>query len=234
MRVLRVYVDECAENPRAEWDNLGHMVCWHQRYHLGDKHYFPSPDDFLYWVRREAREKNVIRLPLYLMDHGDGLCMRTTPFDASWDSDQVGWIYVTRSEIRREFPVKKRLTRRWINVVLENLEGEVAEYDAYLRGDVYGYNIFDVTPETVTFVDSLYGFYGADPRVNGMASEVPPEFRKALGTIGHLSPDQFLIVDGSESVVCDSLIEFKSYLQDHSCWRVIEKFKTGLRLLGAA
>lgn len=34
--ILRIKQDEDPMNPRTEWDNLGHMVCWHSRYHLGD------------------------------------------------------------------------------------------------------------------------------------------------------------------------------------------------------
>lgn len=33
---IEIISDENAENPRAAWDNVGTMVCWHNRYDLGD------------------------------------------------------------------------------------------------------------------------------------------------------------------------------------------------------
>lgn len=43
---LRIEQDEFCDGPR-NWDNLGHMVCWHRRYKLGDQHNFSEPRDFL-------------------------------------------------------------------------------------------------------------------------------------------------------------------------------------------
>ncbi len=45
--LLQVMVDDEPENPRGEEDNIGHMVCWHRRYHLGDEHQYEKPNDFL-------------------------------------------------------------------------------------------------------------------------------------------------------------------------------------------
>lgn len=33
---LQIIRDDNAPNPRLEWDNFGHMACWHNRYNLGD------------------------------------------------------------------------------------------------------------------------------------------------------------------------------------------------------
>lgn len=38
--------DDVCDSPR-DWDNLGHMVCWHGRYDLGDKNLYGTPRDFL-------------------------------------------------------------------------------------------------------------------------------------------------------------------------------------------
>ncbi len=42
---LKVEVEDNAQNPRTEWDNLGTMVCFHRSYSLGDKTDLKS-DDF--------------------------------------------------------------------------------------------------------------------------------------------------------------------------------------------
>lgn len=44
--LLQVMVDDEPEDPRREGDNLGHMICWHGRYNLGDEHQFEKPNDF--------------------------------------------------------------------------------------------------------------------------------------------------------------------------------------------
>lgn len=43
--VITLYPDENAENPRDD-DNLGHMLCWHPRYTLGDPNPFRSLEQF--------------------------------------------------------------------------------------------------------------------------------------------------------------------------------------------
>lgn len=40
------YYDGDPEDPRS-WDNVSKMVCWHNRYRLGDYHPFSQPNDFL-------------------------------------------------------------------------------------------------------------------------------------------------------------------------------------------
>lgn len=44
---INVHYDECCESPRDYDCNLSHMVCFHSRYNLGDKHNFDSELDFL-------------------------------------------------------------------------------------------------------------------------------------------------------------------------------------------
>lgn len=44
--VLTVLEDNCPENPR-NWSNLGSMVCFHDRYSLGDEHGYSDINSFL-------------------------------------------------------------------------------------------------------------------------------------------------------------------------------------------
>lgn len=41
-------------------------------------------------------------------------------------------------------------------------------YDQYLRGDVWGFRLFEIDGDDWEEVDSCWGFYGNDPRLNGM------------------------------------------------------------------
>jgi hypothetical protein len=154
--------DEDPQNPRTEWDNLGKMVCFHKKYQLGDKHKlaasdFQSLEDYL-----KASGAAVI-LPLYLYDHG-GITISTRPFSCPWDSGQIGFIYLDKKDLEKEFGNNPlmidggRLTPQLQKLALEILETEVETYNQYLTGDVWGYRIFKGEEE----VDSCWGFFGRD------------------------------------------------------------------------
>jgi hypothetical protein len=104
----------------------------------------------------EARlDKYYFILPLYLYDHS-GITMSTGGFSCSWDSGQVGFIYVSKERAREEYGFK-RLTKERVQKVYEYLNSEVKTYAAYLEGDVYGYTI-----EGPDIDDSCWGYIGPD------------------------------------------------------------------------
>jgi hypothetical protein len=152
---LTIWHDEGC-NPR-EWDNLGTMLCNHNRYSLGDKSF--NSNDYDGWIGalsgEAGRENDIIFLPLYLYDHS-GITMNTTGFSDPWDSGQVGWIYVTKEQVRKEYSVK-RITNKLYDKVLDILRSEVETYDQYLTGEVYGFTLED---EENGVDDSCGGFYG--------------------------------------------------------------------------
>lgn len=237
-RIFRIVPDVDPWNPR-EWDNLGHMVCWHSRYVLGDEQRRDGVHMWLeelaegldtagvisYWYdRASATEwakvrgdgcsngdwynyadqmcekaiarivaREVIMLPLFLSDHS-GLAMSTSSgafraFDsAGWDWGQVGFIYVTRAEVLREYGAK-RLTRQLRERVEERLRGEVRTYNAYLHGYVYGWEVVEEvrcnhghTHEE--HLDSCWGFIDdydrTDQFLEALRAEVPQEYRPLI------------------------------------------------------
>jgi len=99
------------------------------------------------------RQKAAI-LPLYLYDHS-GITMNTTGFHCPWDSGQVGFIYASFENIRREYGVE-RISARLSEQVINQLRSEVATYDNYLRGNVYGF----VVEKNGEELDSCWGFLG--------------------------------------------------------------------------
>lgn len=154
---VRIYTDPDPFNPRKEWNPMGTMVCWHPRYQLGDKHGYRDPSEFM--ASEEYKHAAVI-LPLGLYDHsgitmyvGDGPAVCDA---AGWDSGQVGWIYMTREQVKAEYVVQ-RLTKKVLARARESLAMEVRIYDQYLTGDVYGYEIRDARGRDV---DSCWGMYG--------------------------------------------------------------------------
>lgn len=151
--------DECSGNPRTEFDNLGTMVCFHNRYNLGDKTK-ASIEDLKAIVKDTKR---YISLPLYLYDHS-GITINTSGFTCQWDSGCIGAIYVSFEDIRKEYSCK-RVTKKIREKVLNVLCSEVETYDNYLTGEVYSYTIEDKNKEEI---DSCCGFYGSDHEKSGL------------------------------------------------------------------
>lgn len=175
--ILEILPDDSPENPRT-WSNLGMMVCWHRRYALGDPHGYRDAQEFA----QKVNPGNALILPLFLFDHS-GLTLSTDSarFRASdpqgWDWGQLGYSFVLKADVRREFGVR-RLTRRVAARALAVLAAEVQTYNLYLQGQVYGFVLKDrATGETI---DACWGFYGDDPLTNGMADHLTPEVRAAL------------------------------------------------------
>jgi hypothetical protein len=161
---IEIFQDSDTMNPRTEFDNVGTMVCWHRGYKLGDEQPKVSPDDYA------RSSNNCIELPLYLLDHS-GITISTKDFGDTWDSGQIGFIYVTLETAQEQQP-SADVSLGW-NAVLRNhpegltlgqwaekiLRAEVETYDMYLRGDVYGYRAGE---------DSCWGFFGSDHEASGL------------------------------------------------------------------
>lgn len=242
--VVTVEFDNDPLDPREQYDNFGHMICWHRRYSLGDKHGYDSPEEFLSEMvhdntgnaerkkiiadvkrgkydglkleyNRSSREWElnvycdflkkwfteytfaapldneldlvfdavvenmsmdalvsiaedlVVILPLYLYDHS-GITMNTTGFSCRWDSGQVGWIYATKDEIRKEYG---KLTEDTIDAARRLLVAEVSEYDSYISGQCYGFRLYEDGKE----IDSCWGFLGDFREVIQWMKQYMPE-----------------------------------------------------------
>lgn len=104
----------------------------------------------------DIAERGYVVLPLYLYDHG-GISMSTGSFGCPWDSGQVGYIYCSLADAKREWPdLDGEALRAHVGAALA---AEVAEYDQYLRGDVYTVMIQGPDRE---WIDGCSGFYGLD------------------------------------------------------------------------
>lgn len=149
---VRIEQDQDAMSPR-EWDNVGIMVCFHNRYNLGDKtdlksSMFEGWEELAKHLQEEEEATHI--LPLYLYDHS-GITMSTGSFSCPWDSGQVGFIYTTAKRVAEMGVAEEN--------VEEQLKAEVATYDQYIRGDVWGYILEDENGE---HIDSCWGFFGQE------------------------------------------------------------------------
>lgn len=152
-------------DPRAEYDHLGRMVCWHRRYNLGDKHDWPTPQAFA----ADHPDSEILKRPLFLYDHS-GLTMATKPFHCPWDSGQVGWIFAEKPRILAEFQ-RRRFSQPLRRRVFDILDAEVREYDAYLTGDVWCVTIRDAAGD---IQDSVSGIIGYDTAVEEAQNLLTP------------------------------------------------------------
>lgn len=174
--------DGDAESPREDRDNMWTFICWHRRSNLGDLQLTSREFGSLEEIEAHLRKEHGARLirPLYLYEHS-GMTISLSPFSCPWDSGQVGYAFVSSETLRKEYSVK-RITKAVEAKALAYLKGEIDEYDQYLTGQIYQYDI-ERLPEKceecgVEFVDgecpecgdeaegdtidSLCGCYGLD------------------------------------------------------------------------
>lgn len=194
-RSLEIHLDDDPVHPRSEFDNLGTMVCFHRSHNLGDEKdgingHGIDHKDFANWdaIEDHIRSKNpgCVILPLYLFDHS-GITIRTTceqfrACDAQgWDWGQVGFIFITREKINEEYGEHGGRTDEQIE---EYLRAEVAVYDQYLTGDIWGFIVRGKPCEECDGPgeesDSCWGFYGSDPAENGMSDNLDELMRDAI------------------------------------------------------
>jgi len=178
-RTVVLLYDLCPQDPR-EWDNLTTMACWHRRLKLGDKQLNTryTEEEFREFVGEEI----LAILPLYLYDHSD-ITIRTTPFSCQWDSGQVGFAYITKSNAEKWGCGDGG---DWTQEKLENvIRSDVEIYDWYLTDQCSGYQILGLDGEVIT---DCWGFLGPiencreeakfaaedveDPAVQEMANEL--------------------------------------------------------------
>ena len=134
--VLNFYEDEDLINPRTDDDFImGKMFCAHGRYNLGDEQIDSSKFNGWNEVEKSLKKEYDIVIPLYLYDHG-GITISTTPFSCPWDSGQVGFIVLSKKRIRDMYAIK-RVTKKWLDRAMAELDAEVKTYDSYLCGDGY-------------------------------------------------------------------------------------------------
>ena len=153
---LKIYSDDCPENPIKEWDMLGKFICWHKRYDLGNCSDFAGPEE----VREYVKQTGSLLFPLYMYDHSGivlSLDNSRYPFNCRWDAGQLGYVLVDRQQALKELG-KTRMTGKLKKRITEIIQAEVDTYNQYLSGDIYGY----VIEKDGKQIDSCWGFYGME------------------------------------------------------------------------
>lgn len=145
-------------NPVNEFDLFGKFALFHQRYDLPNTENIDIED-----AKSIYASNQYISLSVFMFEHS-GVTINTTGFHCPWDSGQIGIIYVSKQDVRREYNVK-RISAKLYKRVISALKSSVQIYDDYLTGNVYKYDIID---NNGVFIDSCWGFYGNDFESNGL------------------------------------------------------------------
>lgn len=151
---ITIDYDDNAESPREWSESPFTMACYHSKYNLGDSK-APSREELEDIIKSDL----YIKLPLYLLDHS-GLSISTGGFSCSWDSGQVGIIYISLEDANKHFGNYE------VEQIEKYMRSEVSTYDDYLTGNVYNYLIEDKDGESVN--GGCSGFYGYDHEKSGL------------------------------------------------------------------
>jgi len=187
----KLVVEHCdfAESPR-EWDNLTKCIFFGNYKHIGDKHnfdfdtQFDSRQDFI--DRGEDIVKKhfdaVLVKPVHLYEHS-GTSISTNygyPYDCRWDSGTIGFVIITKEDLRNEYGWKL-ITQKRLDSVMDNLnsvmDSEIDTLSDYVGGQVYQFEILDENGEQE---DSCGGFYGSDISKNGILEHIDAEDRELV------------------------------------------------------
>lgn len=102
-------------------------------------------------IAQGIQDGTYIGLPIFAYVHSGATIRTGSGFPCPWDSGQSGFVYCNREQALKEFSNEE--------AVIECLKAEVKLFDAYLKGEVYGYRLFDKNDEEL---ESCWGFYGDD------------------------------------------------------------------------
>lgn len=193
---LEIFRDEEPYMPDDE-GQLAHMVCFHTRYRLGDRHPYTNDsagmEEFTKWAKTRLDHGEIVIASIELYDHS-GLSVRVldwgysclTPKRTGWDSGVVGWVYVEKQKMIDELQVSES---EWRGRAEELVVSRVETYDQYLAGEVYGFELSEMEHETVkrggkqvtaywdvwTLTDSCWGFFGSDHKKSGIMDCIPED-----------------------------------------------------------
>lgn len=180
-KLVGIFHDDDPVNPREFFDGESVMLCWTDRYHLGDdneslKQTYHRRNYGYDWSAVEEAivegENPLAILPLYLFDHS-GIRMRTGSFHDPWDSRQVGFIWFVRDKAHYLTPEDGKSIEE---IAKEDLERSVVAYSNYICGDTYLAAKFDI------LADGSIEFSDDQPPISGYSySEEKLMLKNMLG-----------------------------------------------------
>ena len=171
MKRIKVVQDLDCESPRTSRDNVA-VFCTTSRSFIGDCEI--TDKDAAQETIDAVQADGGYVTPLYLFRHS-GDTISTSPFSCPWDSGQCGFVYVTKEKMDEECP-KDRDPLEWAEAMVE---AEVKEMDMCLRGDVWGWVLYESCEcpncgdEHENVIDSCWGYVGYEYCVESAKLEHP-------------------------------------------------------------
>lgn len=109
---------------------------------------------------------DIIWATVYKYSHS-GVSYSLKPFSCPWDSGVTGFIYRTKADIRKEYDIK-RITKKVIKQVNQELEYDISDYNSFVSGSYYG---ISVSGNDGCLETSLWGIQDYKTYVDEVANE---------------------------------------------------------------
>lgn len=168
--------DNEATNPRT-WSNLGTIMVAPQKSHwvgntdeLVDMSIELGNNPYEHWenIRREQlglkKSEIAFDCPITKYEHSE--ISLSLGYKQGWDYGVIGFIYVTKEQVRQWYGVK-HITKAILEKVENCLEVELGVLSSWLNGDCYGYRVYEVEYDELGDIaeykalDSCWGFIGS-------------------------------------------------------------------------
>ena len=147
---LEIFQDEDSQSP-DEWGNTDAFLVYdHRQFSVERKGY--DPEEIFQSFQTKNTYEGYHVFPLFAYIHsGVSLSLGRSeyPFNDRWDTSYRGFVLVKK---QKGWSFRRDTARKVA-------EGIVSEWNMYLSGDVYGYQITD---KDDNHVDSCWGYYGLD------------------------------------------------------------------------
>lgn len=159
---LKIKHDNDPESPR-EWSNLGSFYTTKNNRYISREieiYDYERDEEFSFGSDADSDIERLsklgyIAIPVSIYDHSGWSVFSGVA--NGWDSGCIGFYVVSREKIREDFECK-RISKKLLTRVKNILENEIKEFDRYVQGDVWG---FEITKDD-EFFDSCWGFYEQD------------------------------------------------------------------------
>lgn len=135
----------------------------------------------------------LVWLPISMYEHSGitlWLGSKWSHSDAQWDCSSVGFAYVEREVAEKEKAGWKD-EMNWKDFAYMQMQNEMNVYDAYIRGEVYGYSVEDENGDDTDM--SCWGFIGSD-EIDRMIDEAEAEIDATIEQKQKVREDNIRII----------------------------------------
>ena len=147
-RTLNIGYEDDGYNPLEEYDRIETIITTSNRYFEGDEIISAEWED----EKLEIEAAGGVVVPLYMLVHS-GITLSLSGFNDPWDSGCVGFCYVTREKLDKEY--KGHTLEKAQECALKRIEGDIEDVNKYLNGEVYYLELDDENGEHLESIGYL-------------------------------------------------------------------------------